>query len=141
MAIKKLNILYLCARYFYITKMSRVRFHAMDAISKVTNLTYSGPGWSNWNDHLTVDQNISNMEIEPDMIVVYKPFGNINSYKYRIGGPPGPYNMNGFADSKYPKCITYNEMNTKTHPHTYTRWEIEESNLDLVICHHENENN
>ena len=43
--------------------MSRVRFHSIDAISKITNLTYSGPGWSNWNSNLTVDENISNMGI------------------------------------------------------------------------------
>ena len=104
---QKLNILYLCAHYFYKNKMSRVRFHSIDAISKITNLTYSGPGWSNWNDKLTVDENISNMGINPDMILVYKPLGNIDSDQYKSGGQglTGPYNMRGFSNSKYPKYL------------------------------------
>ena len=40
-----INILYLVDKSIYLTKMSRVRFHAMKALGEITNLVYWGPGW------------------------------------------------------------------------------------------------
>ena len=56
------NILYLVNHNTYKIKMSRVRFHGIHALSKITNLTYSGIGWSNYDQKLTVQDNINNMK-------------------------------------------------------------------------------
>ena len=43
-----INILYLVDKSIYLTKMSRVRFHAMKALGEITNLVYWGPGWDDF---------------------------------------------------------------------------------------------
>ena len=47
------NILYLVNHKTYTSKMSRVRFHGIHALSKKCNLTYSGLGWDNYDSKLT----------------------------------------------------------------------------------------
>ena len=54
----KLNLLYLVDRKTYLTKMSRVRFHGMEELGKITNLVWSGPGWRGYNVDQTVKENI-----------------------------------------------------------------------------------
>ena len=68
-----MNILYLCNRKTYLTKMSRVRFHGIAALSKIANVHYSGIGWSDYNINLTVQENINNMNKKFDIVIVYKP--------------------------------------------------------------------
>ena len=67
------NILYLVNHKTYKSKMSRVRFHGIHALSKKCNLTYSGLGWDNYDSKLTVQQNIDKMNIEFDLVIGYKP--------------------------------------------------------------------
>lgn len=115
-----LNILYLISHETYQTKMSRVRIHAMNALGKYVDLKWWGVGWDRYNNKLSVQQNIDNEypSMEFDLVIVYKP-----SELFK------------FSEVKFPKCITYNEM----YNFNMTIREIEESMVDLVICHHEND--
>ena len=71
-----MNILYLVNQKYYIGKMSRVRFHGMKAISKLTNVTWWGPGWEGYDNSHYVQENIDMLEEKPDLIVTYKPLEN-----------------------------------------------------------------
>lgn len=112
------NILYLVDKNQYITKMSRVRFHAIDALSRLTNLIFWGPGWRHYDKTDTVDNNIKNMGLDIDAIIAYKPGILVDFHK-----------------SKYLKVMSYNEMWDEP----YTVNEINMGKPDLVICHHEND--
>lgn len=114
----KLNILYLIDKIQYLTKLSRVRFHAIKSLSKIANITYWGNNWDNYDNNLTLDENIKNQLIKYDFIIVYKPEV-----------------IKNFSDINIHKCITYNEMwDTK-----YTLNEINNSKVNLIICHHLND--
>lgn len=100
--------------------MSRVRFHSMDAISKVSELIYSGLGWGNYDISKTVQENIDKIYSGscPDIVVAYKPL-----------------DLKCFSDIKTIKCTRYNEMwDVKK-----TSNEIALSKMDIVICHHLND--
>jgi hypothetical protein len=112
------NILYLCDKYYYTQKMSRVRFHSMEAISKVSNTTWWGPNWDGWEDGKIV-KNIKNLITKPDLIVVYKPL--------EMG--------NDWSELDIPICLRYNE----TYDQDWTKKEILQSNASIVIFHHEND--
>ncbi len=117
-----MHILYLCSKNTYLTKMSRVRFHGIRALSKLVNVHYSGAGWSDYNTELTVQQNIDNItknkNINFDIVFAYKPL-----------------ELKNFKDVKIPKAIRYNEM----YDINWTLKEIRESGSELVICHHLND--
>jgi len=112
------SILYLCDKYFYEQKMSRVRFHSMEAISEVINTTWWGPNWEGWEDG-GVLKNIENLITKPDLIVVYKPLEMGKDWK----------------NIDIPICLRYNE----TYDQDWTKKEILESNASIVIFHHEND--
>lgn len=100
--------------------MSRVRFHSMAAISKVSDLIYSGLGWDNYDASKTVQDNIDKLYGGscPDIVVAYKPL-----------------DLKCFSDIKPVKCTRYNEMwDIKK-----TSNEIALSKMDLVVCHHLND--
>lgn len=110
-----MRILYLVDKKIYNTKMSRVRFHNIDAIKRYpgVNLKKTGPGWPGF-------RNAAQMELEfkPDLVVWYKPLG-----------------IPGYNKVKAPKCIQYNELwNVSS-----SKSEIKTSNSELVICHHLND--
>jgi len=113
-----MNILYLVDRKTYLIKMSRVRFHAIQALEKICNVTYSGLGWNNYDNTLSVQKNIDKMSIKFNIVIVYKPLEFIK-----------------FKEVKIPKCIRYNEM----WDIEWTLKEIYESGCELVICHHLND--
>ena len=112
------NILYLVDKQIFITKMSRVRFNAIEALSKIANVMYWGPNWNNYNTNLSLSENIIFLNTSIDYIICYKP----NTIK-------------NFSECKIPKCITYNEMWDEK----VTLEEINSSKPDLIICHHEND--
>ena len=112
------NILFLCNREYYMKKMSRVRFHGMEAIGNVSNLMWWGPGWEGYNNEKTVQENIDLVEDKFDLIVTYKPL-----------------EMKGMKDVNIPVCLRYNEM----YDVEWTKKEIDESGATMVICHHEND--
>jgi len=115
------KVLFLCQQRYYITKMSRVRFHSMEAIAKVTDFTWSGPGWPNYDEKLTVQENINKIyegQDKPDLVVAYKPF-----------------DLKEFNKVEQKTCIRYNEM----YDHKWTLEEINGSRPDVIICHHLND--
>ena len=115
----KFNIIYLVSKEIYLTKMSRVRFHSIEALAKISNVIYWGPGWSDYDKTLSIDDNISIHDIRVDFIIYYK------SAETQIGL------------SRYLKCIIYNEM----YDYEKTLKEINETKPDLILCHHENDFN
>ena len=126
-----MNILYLVKKQTYLTKMSRVRFHGIQALSKLpnVNVVYWGIGWEHYDNNIPVQQNIdsflknhsplpSSQKQSFDVVIVYKPL-----------------EMKNFKDVKALKCIRYNEM----YDVKWTQKEILKSGSQLVICHHLND--
>ena len=116
-----MKIAYLCDKEHYLKKMSRVRFHSMEAIERKIGkekFLWTGPNWENWNNDKTVDENLKNNNFIPDLIVGYKPL-----------------EIKGFASSQYTKCVRYNEM----YDDDWTFKEINQSAADIIICHHKND--
>ena len=116
-----MKLLYLCNKHTYDTKMSRVRFHGMKAISKVADVKWSGLNWPDWDNNLTVQQNIDKIysgEAWPQLVIAYKPL-----------------ELKEFHRCSIPKCMRYNEMWDKR----WTSREIKESASNLIICHHLND--
>lgn len=100
--------------------MSRVRFHSIEAVGKITELIYSGNGWPNYDKSKTVQENIDKIyeRQQPDLVIAYKPL-----------------ELNGFRAIKTLKCLRYNEMWNRV----WTEREIIESGANLVVCHHKND--
>jgi hypothetical protein len=100
--------------------MSRVRFQGMEAIGKICNVVWSGKGWDNYKDDLTVEENIARLygDVQPDVVVAYKPLG-----------------LKKFNKIKLPKIIRYNEM----WDIDWTTSEILKSGSNIVIAHHKND--
>jgi len=113
-----MKIAYLCNKEYYLKKMSRVRFHSMEAVEKMSTFLWGGPNWENWNNDRTVDENLKANRFVPDLIVGYKPL-----------------EIKGFADSKFTKCLRYNEM----YDDEWTLKEINKAAADIVLCHHKND--
>ena len=116
-----MKIAFLCDKEHFLKKMSRVRFHSMQAIEKMLtkkNFLWTGPNWENFDNKKTVDENLDDINFTPDLIVGYKPL-----------------DIPGFADSKFLKCLRYNEM----YDVQWTIKEIMMSRSKYVICHHEND--
>lgn len=113
-------IVYLCPREVYERKMSRVRFHAMRALARLTNLVWTGPGWPRWDDTRSVQANLDRIleQREPQIIVAYKAL-----------------ELRGLTETRAPRCLRFNEM----YDVNATRREILESGAELVICHHRND--
>ena len=113
-----MKILFLANRETYLTKMSRVRFHGIRALEKIADVRYWGLNWPNYNEKLTVQENLDNMQETFDICIAYKPL-----------------ELKNFKDINIPKCIRYNEM----YDIRWTLREIKESGASLVICHHLND--
>lgn len=113
-----MNILYLVKKNTYLTKMSRVRFHGMEALKEIANVHFSGIGWDDYNNNKTVQENIDAMGKKFDIVIAYKPL-----------------DLKEFKNVNIPKCIRYNEM----YNIQWTLREIKESGAQLVICHHLND--
>ena len=111
-------ILYLVDKKTYLTKMSRVRFHGMEALKNITNVHFSGNGWNDYDSKKTVQENIDNMNKRFDIVIAYKPL-----------------ELKQFKNVNIPKCIRYNEM----YDVKWTLKEIKNSGAQLVICHHLND--
>lgn len=118
---KKINILCIVDINHFITKMSRVRFWAYEELidRNDVNFIYFGPGWKHWKNNLTLQENIYSLNINFDFVEWYKPLDC------------------NFGQTKmiYPTCIRYNEMWNEE----WTRREIDNSQSDLIICHHKND--
>lgn len=113
-----MRILYLCNKYYYERKMSRVRFHSMEAISRLVQVDWWGIRWKGYDNKLTVQENINRIGYKPDLIVAYFPL-----------------EMKDLKSVNIPKCLRYNEM----YDFEWTKKEIIESGAELVICHLKND--
>lgn len=111
----KLRILYLCDRKYVEHKMSRVRFHSVDAIARHPGVEMfrSGPGYDGF-----VSAGHEQQKYGPHCILWYKPLM-----------------IFGYESVSCLKILRYNEMwDTSA-----TTREIMESRSRLVICHHQND--
>jgi hypothetical protein len=113
-----IKLLYLINKDIYIHKLSRVRFHAINSLSEICNLTIWGPNWNYYDSNLDLNDNITKLNTIFDFIIVYKP-----------------EHLKNFDKVSIKKCITYNEMWDEP----YTLNEINNSKCELIICHHEND--
>ena len=112
----KMKLLFLVNKTLYNTKMSRVRFHGINALSKKTSVAIWGRGWKGYDNNLTVQQNLDKKD-KYDAVIAYKPL-----------------ELKDFKNIKPLKCLRYNEMYNVD----WTLKEIRESGAQLVICHHMN---
>ena len=115
---ENLNLMFLCSKRYYDKKMSRVRFHSMEAISEQCNVMWWGPDWEGYDNEISVQENIDRIETKPDMIVTYKPL-----------------DMKDMKNVDVPVCLRYNE----TYDWEWTIKEIDESGAEFVVFHHEND--
>ena len=127
-----MKILFFVNRKTYLTKMSRVRFHGIKALSKLVEVKYWGLGWDGYNSKLTVQENIDRLE-KADRLLASAYQKPVN--KYDVAIVYKPLEMKNFKDINIPKCIRYNEM----YDVKWTMKEIRESGAQLVICHHFND--
>lgn len=120
----KYNILYVCDIEYLYKKMSRVRFWPIEIIGnrEDVDLQLIGPGFNNYNMELSLQENILNMGINFSLIIWYKPLDK-------------KYNFNKNIKLPFKTCLRYNEM----WDIDWTREEIDESNTDIIICHHYND--
>ena len=102
--------------------MSRIRFHTMRGIEshEEVELKMSGPGWEDYDNSLTCQENIEKLYgLEaPDLVVGFKPLS-----------------MNKFDEIKAPTCLRYNEAYD-------VKWTVDEilgSKANLVVFHHYND--
>ena len=117
-----MNIIYLVNRHYVQTKMSRIRFHSIEALSKICNVTVTGIDFPEYNNNISVQDNIKNFE-------------NINNKKYHCVIAYKPLEFKNFNKLKMLKIIRYNEMYNKNE----TINEIKTSCPDIVITHHQND--
>ena len=119
-----LKILYFIDLKSFLFKMSRVRFWGINELSnnKNVNLFYFGKDWPKYNNNISIQQNILNLNINFDIIIWYKPLSDDLKFDSSI-------KLNALT------CLRYNEMWDEE----WTKKEILESNTDLVICHHKND--
>lgn len=106
-----MRLLILCSKKYWMEKMSRVRFHAFDAICRHPEIQAfkDGPGFDGW-----VNCQESVKKYNPDVVFWYKPM-----------------EMELYDKVTVPKVIAYNEM----YDVIGTKKEIVSSKSNIVICH------
>jgi hypothetical protein len=116
------SVLFLVDRKTFLTKMSRVRFHGIKALSKLVKVHYSGLNWVDYNNNMSAAENVATIERTTgllfDAVIAYKPLELVN-----------------FAAINKLRVLRYNEM----YDVNWTTREIVASGAQLVICHHLND--
>ncbi len=110
-----IKVLFLCDIKYWENKMSRVRFHSIDAIFKHKNISgiKDGPGFPGWkNAEYSVKKH------SPDVVFWFKPL-----------------DIPGYDNISVPKIISYNEM----YDIQSTKKEIINSKSNIIICHLKND--
>lgn len=122
--ISSMKILYVCDASYLQTKMSRVRFWAIEHLSKHpdVSLYLTGPGFSSFDASISLQENIIAFNIPFDLVVWYKPLND-------------NYNFDHSKQLPFKTCLRYNEMWDEE----WTRKEIDESNTNIIISHHYND--
>lgn len=115
-----MRVLFLCAKEYVDRKLPRTRFHAIEALGKIADVTYSGIGFDNWVDGSSVLRNTGQtFGHQFDWIIVYKPD---QYHGWNEAGIP-------------PVCQTFNDCWAKA---DRTR-DMLLPNTRLAIMHHANE--
>lgn len=120
----KYNILFVSDANYLLKKMSRVRFWAIEELSKYSNvkLNIMGPGFLNFDPTKTLQQNILDLNVKFDLVIWYKPLDP-------------SYNFDPNTTLPFKTCLRYNEMWDEE----WTTKEINQSKTDIIICHHFND--
>lgn len=121
LASNRLSILFLCQKYYYLHKMSRVRFHAIRAIGHICDLIWSGPGWENWDSELSTLENIQSLyrgRKPPDFVLCYK-----------VDEIPG------LDVIPYPSGVNRDELQTEDNTAEEAVRKFTQHKIDLVISH------
>ena len=121
---KKYNVCYVCDLKYIISKMSRVRFWGIEELGNHPNVQVhmTGMGFKHFEPMKSIQQNVIDMGINFDIVFWYKPLDE--NYKFDKD-----------VDFPFKTCLRYNEMWDQT----WTQKEINETNTDVIICHHEND--
>ncbi len=119
-----IQILYVCDALYLQKKMSRVRYWVIEELGKQdnVNLIITGPGFCNFDNNISLQQNIIDMNINFTLVIWYKPLNN-------------NYNFDKTLAMPFKTCLRYNEMWDEE----WTRKEIDETKTDVVVCHHYND--
>jgi hypothetical protein len=120
----KYKLAFVCDASYMCSKMSRVRFWAIECLGKHpdVSLTVTGPGFTNFNNSKSLQKNVTDMSIAFDLVIWYKPL-NEN------------YNFNAADAMPFKTCLRYNEM----WDIEWNRSEIDKCGTNLNICHHYND--
>jgi len=103
--------------------MSRVRFHQIEAIAKLVDMKWSGPGWDGYDNNKTVQENLDNMYNEmPDLIIYFDHLA-----------------LKDLAKARVPRCIMMNEMHDPGGDRESALNIFRNSDPQIIICHHKNE--
>jgi len=121
------QIIFICDAAYLHSKMSRVRFWAIESLSRCAsiNLTITGPGFNTFNLSKTLQQNIIDFGINFDLVIWYKPLNDNYNFDKTLTKKTFPFKT----------CLRYNEMWNVP----WTMLEIDNSKSDLIICHHHND--
>lgn len=120
----KYKILYVCDVKYLLSKMSRIRFWIIEEMSSNSNISIylTGPGFLNFNQNITLQENIINLNINFNLVIWFDPL-NYN------------YNFNPNIKLPFVTCLIYNEMNNEKNILN----EINKSFTDIVISHYYND--
>jgi hypothetical protein len=111
------RVLYLVPRETFETKMSRVRFDQVEAIGKIAEVRWSGPGWPSWNAKLAVHDNAERQVVAHKADVVLS------------------YDLEGFRSLPVPLVVSYNEAFDVERVSTF----VADNRVRLVVFHHAND--
>lgn len=119
--VPKFRILFLVSNRYYETKMSRCRFHQMEAVDQQpdVDVTFWGNGWGGYDEKASVRDNLRQYCLSFDLVHVYKPEDHID-----------------VAGCGVPVSIAFNECWPGTNR---AMKEVLGCGAGLVICHHEND--
>ena len=119
-----MRFLILFPKYYWSHKMSGGRRDVVRWLLDSTRSTLSGPGWTNWGESATLEQNISRIMPDAEAILWYKPLGN-----ERNGVPP-------VIESHRHSIPTVEVFNEAWWPERRAYNECMQAGTDLVIHHH-----
>lgn len=115
------RVLYLCNKKYYDTKMSRGRFHYIEALQRHMSVDIWGVGWDKYDNTGQVVNNLRRRG---------KPYSHIICYQ--------PREYNGLSRVKdQMKILVFNEMYKKDS----VVFDFKTTKPDVVVCHHLNEMN
>ena len=118
----KFKILYVSDAKYLLSKMSRIRFWIIEEMGNNPNIEVflTGPGFLNFNEDITLQENIINLNINFNLVIWYNPLN---------------YNFDPNIKLPFVSCLIYNEMYNEKN----TSNEINKTFTDIVIVHHYND--